>query len=564
MEIVAAILSLAVAPATREVVAPTAASAVVLVHADASALRAIDRQRYKAWEYMKENGVKVGTFKSILPYMRYFWYPYDKVKVEDRLIAFKLLFNKLSTQPEFLTPALVASNVLRIDTRALGWGEHQLSVLEKFQENGIDPFFHAQKEWAEDDPVELITYWPGGKDKDGERHERGRYGYFPKKGDKRFVPHPLLPQEQIDDLRKWLYSEVPVLHMEQFFLYASRQQSPRNKEEGVGYYEWFGEKGLKTRDDYFEVVGLDVKRAQKQFKEWRAIILAKTSKVSINTRFVYGFQGVNGRVWITDDFFSEDARNFPALRLRNGEVQPDANELFGPLANGLPITFLAAANKDKDKDGKAQAKAPPEVGVDDSSHRIGRDGAIHDDMSCMRSCHAKDDFLPKFADRDHVRKYFAQGKGRVLTDPDPDVELELRRQYQSDLHELLEKDRKDYSSAIAKCTISARHPKGLSCTKAMDIYCNLWNELYEADPRTERAPITRAVLCRHLGVSEQHFKDSLAKYTRFRGQGNLLTERFSDDDGAMSWEELEASYSFFAGLMVGQAIPEKVRREKRE
>lgn len=556
-------LTLSAAPVTREVVAPSPADGVLLAHADAVKLRALDRQRHAAWKYTSENVKNVAPFKPLLPYQRYFWFPYDREKVEDRLIAFKLLFNKLSTQPEFHTPTLVASNVLRIDTRALGWGERQLGLLELFADNGIDCYFHAQKVWAEDDKEELITYWPGGKNKDGETYERGKYGIFPKKGSKRFVPSPLIPEKEINDLREWLFSEVPILNAEQFYLYTARQQSIRNKEEGVGYYEWFGKNGLKTREDYFDLVGLDEKKAQKQLKEWRAFLLSGTSEVSQKSRFIGALNGVNGRVWFTEDVFSEDAKNLFALRLRRGESQADANEYFAPLQNGLAVTFLSAASADKEKDGKAQAKAPPEVGSDDSAHRVGRDPAIHDDLSCMR-CHAKFDMLMPFKNRDWVRNFFAEGKPRKLTDPDPDVELELRRQYLSDLHKLLKKDQDDYAEAVAECTRSARHPKGLTCTKAFDIYCSLWNELVELDPKTKLPPVSRAVLCRELGVSEKVFVDNLNKHVNFRGQGNLIAARFLDDDGAMSREELEATYGFFAGVMVSQAIPEKIKQQRKK
>src|SRR4051812_41672638 len=116
-------LTLSAAPVTREVTALSPSDAVLLVHADAKRIRIADLARLEAYEALKKQGVKIGVFKPLLPYVRYFWFPYDKVKVEDRLIVFKLLFNKLSTQPEFCTPTLVASNVLRIDTRELGWGE---------------------------------------------------------------------------------------------------------------------------------------------------------------------------------------------------------------------------------------------------------------------------------------------------------------------------------------------------------------------------------------------------------------------------------------------------------
>src|SRR5262249_48141449 len=157
--------------------------------------------------------------------------------------------NKISSYPEFLTPTLVASNVLRIDLGALGWfdekGEpgRQVAVLERFAENKIDVYFHATKTWNVDGE-KYDTFWPGGKsDVDGKFYPRGRYQITSKKGESYQAPSPLLPEKQIDELREWLYSEVPILNGEQFYLYVARQQSIFNEDSGVGYYEWFGPNG---------------------------------------------------------------------------------------------------------------------------------------------------------------------------------------------------------------------------------------------------------------------------------------------------------------------------------
>ncbi len=555
MHAIVTILSVCVAPYTQETIAHSTHAAVLVAYEDASKLNEIDEVGYLANKKAIEQGAKIPPYKAILPRIRYFWFPYDKVGQEDVLITAKLLLNKLSSYPEFHTPTLIAANVIRVRTDELGWGEHQLSVLERFSENGIDVFFHQKKTFNEEG--QYYTYWPGGKSTTtGKNYERGRYNIKASKGDSYYAPSPWLPEAKIDSLRKWTYSEVPILNFEQFYLYTVRQQSLFNEDSGVGYYEWFGKKGIKNRDDYFEVVGLDAERSKRQFKDWRALIQARKSGVANNSRFVFALQGTNGRVWGTEDFFAERDKGLAALRLRRGESIHQAEEYFGPLSNGLPVTALINA-----ADGKVQAKAPPEVGGDKSKLNVGNDPAIHNDLSCMR-CHAENDMLMPFRNRDWVRNYFVEGKNRKLTDPDPDVELELRRQYKSDIHGLLKKDQADYAEAVAKCTASARHPNGLTSAKAFDIYCKMFNRLAEANGDTP--PITRPVLARNIGVSEKELVTKLNRYFKFRGQGNLIAARFLDDDGAMSWEELESTYAFFVGITLGEAIPEKFREEKKQ
>lgn len=524
--------------------------AVAVIHKDAAALYALDR---KGLEAAEKSGGKF-RYEPALPYTRYFWFPAEwQDEYDDFLIGIKGHFNHLNSQPEFVTPHLIAANVFRVDTRALGWGEHQLLALEKFA--GLDVYFHAKKTFAQDQ--EFDQHWPGGTE-GGEYFPRDVYPRKGKKGQSVFAPAPLLPQELIDDLRRWTCSEVPVLNAEHFFYNTVRQQGLGNKELGVGYYEWFGRNGLKKLADYFEVLGLDEKLSEKLFKVWRAVIISRTSGVSQNGRRVGSYNAVTGDVWFTEDVFDESAlaKGLVRDRLRDGELKFNAQEWYGRLPCGAPVVFLNDAN------GNAQAKAPPEVGGDKSDLNHGNDPAIHSYISCLR-CHGAQDMLMGF--KDYIRHTFRPGVGFQLTDPDYNVQLELRRQYLSDVYGRLAKSQKEYSDTFAAMTQSAKHPRGLSCAAFAKIYCGIWNRLIERDQKTGEPPVTLAVAARELGTDPDVLVKALKLRLEFRGQGDLILQTFLDPKpGAMSREEWESRYQFcYALVHAGQAVPEKFDKEKK-
>lgn len=544
------------------------ADAVKVCHADAAKLRLIDEAGARAHAKLREQGVAgLGEYRYLLPEVRYFWFPPDPEEYENFLITEKLHKNILSTQPEFCTPTLIAPNVFRIDVRELGWGERQKVLLEKFA--AFDVYFHAKKTYVKAGE-KYVEHWPGGEF-DGEHYDRGVHPRKTTKGNQTIdVPAPWLPEQQIDELREWLYTEVPILNAEHFYLNTVRQVGLDNKEvRGVGYYEWFGEKKpIKTRADYFEVLGLVEKLSIDKYKEWRAVVESRTSGVANNGRQIGALNAVTGPVWFTLDVFDESsaAKGLVKDRLERGELKHNAEEWYGHLPNGLPLTGLF------DDKGKVQAQAPPQVGGDRSSLNVGSDTAIHSNLSCMR-CHGSSDMLRTF--KDYVRGVFQHARnptGYPLEALTFDVKQRLTRQYLSDVEKLLDLDQKAYADAVASCTTSARHPNGLSCTVAARIYCETWNRLAERDPVSKKLqPVTLAVAAREIGTTPEDYVAKLKTYHQFRKQLDPVLVTFlkrdangNPDPGALSREEWESRYAFSASLMLGQAFPEELRKEKKE
>lgn len=508
-------LTLSAAPVVREA-AGSPAAAAALAYADARTLPKQDNY-----------------------YHRWLWVSSDPKKRDDFLVVLKAHLNLLSTQSEFGTPVLIAPDVVRIDLRDYGL-QKKLNVWEKFADN--DVFFHAPVKYLKD--AEVAIYWPGGYDPVKEKdYERGWYDVAVKAGTTRHEAAPWLPRKEIDGLRAVSYSESPILMAEWFFVQTARQVSIRNKQEGTGYYDFLG---LKSRDDFFKLTGTDEKKAIDLFKEWRAVV--ERSGISQQNRQIVGLGAVTGRVWGTLDTFTQAGKGQAKRNLRRGEFAHDAEEWYGFLANGLPITFLANAK------GEAQESAPDKIGPDDSALRVGKDARVHANLSCIRCHGVKSDMLQPVSD--WARRTFRQGGVLQLADKDKEVTLELKRQYLSDLDRALRRDREDYADAVARVTQSKLHPKGLTSAQFTKLYGEAWNRYVEDQ-------ISAADAARELGTTEARLVANLKKYAKARGGGDLILAAFIDEPaGKLSRLEWEDSYALAATVAAGLNVPEV--QEKRE
>lgn len=410
-------------------------------------------------------------------FMQYFWLPHDEKDRENFKIVFKKHLNMLSREPEIAGFVEVTPILLRIDIRDF---DIDRKVLEKAKD--IDFFFHARARVDADSPLVPKSVLPSPRRKAGAK--------------KVIVgAAPWLPAKEIALLVMHTQAESPILNAEWFFVQSARQLSLRNKETGLGYFDVLK---VKDRDAFFQLVGLDEKASIKAKKEIRAAL--DESGVSAQNRQIVRLQGINGGVWITLDTDDQSDRGIAIRNLKRGDFLHKAEELYAPLPNGLPATFLC------NDQGVRQESAPDFIGPDDSSLRQGKDGRIHSNISCIR-CHQGDVLKPV---DDWVRDtYRADGPLR-LQSPDKKLLLELKRQYFSDLNRALKRDREDYQHAIALATATKANPKGLTAKEASILYAKAWNAYVER-------PVTVAIAARELGVTPKHLLWSLKAAARAQG-----------------------------------------------
>jgi hypothetical protein len=469
---------------------------------------------------------------------RYFAFP--RALTESDLAAWSFHVNLLSDQGDLCRPAVVAPNLLRIDVRELGW-DRRLDVLERFA--GLDPYFHVRAKLLRDAVVEQVVT-KGGFAKKGRGRQRNVFEMVRKKrGDTVNVGGIGTPPVELDELRRLLVTDAPVISGDFFLSRTARQFDLANNDNPrIGYYDWLG---LVDRNAYFRLIGLDEQKAIALFKEWRALVVK--SGVSQQNRQIVALNAITGRAWVTLDTFSETGRSIARRNLRRGEFAHDAEEWYGFLPNGLPATFLA------DKNGVRQAAAPDKIGGDDSPLRTGRDARIHVNLSCLR-CHGGNDQLKPVDD--WARKTFAR-RGAVLRlqDPDKRTLLELRRQYLSDIDRVLRRDREDFVDAIERATrINGRD--GLTSAAITAAYGRYWNRYVEA-------PVTLDDAARELSVTPARLQAALKRYQRTRGGGDLVLDGYLDDPPqTLSRLEWEDSYQTAAAIAAGLQPPEQIRRVK--
>ena len=480
---------------------------------------------------------------------RYLWWPRGGGEQDaTNLLKARAQLNFLSDQGAMGDPVLVAPGLVRFHVADYGFDKkNKLQVWEKFTRT--DVYFHARWKFLADAAV--TVYYPAG-DYDGK--------YFPatateknvKAGDTLDRPAPWAnPPVDIgkgiggfaqDELRRHTYSEAPILYGDWFLVQTARQLSIRNVNEGTGYYDFLG---IKNRQDFFRLAGLDEQAAIQLYQEWRAVIAV--SDISQQNRQLVLLRGTTGLVWGTLDVFQQKDRGVAKENLRRGEFQADAEEWIAHLANGLPVTGLF-----KGQDGTAQETAPDKIGGNDSPFNIGRDPRIHVGTLTCLGCHGTDkDYLKPFDD--WVRKSHRAGRA-LLQDPDKRVELELRSNYlRPEIYRHLDRDREDFAFAFRQLTTSKSKPKGMSIAEFTRLYYGWWNQYVEY----RDTPITATVAARELGVPPEKFLQALRRYNDTRGGSDLMLGDFlGEPPGQLTRLEWEASYAYAQSIVLGLAIPE--------
>lgn len=492
--------------------------------------------------------------------------------------------NLLSTRGKIGEPVWVTRSLARLDVRDYGW-EKRLGVREKFAQT--DFVFRQKWRFAQHATLKLYVpfgvpvkggapprgrWFPAGKNGDGSAYPAGywdgdtlvRRAASPlgegevgpaavekhvKPGDELFLPavwaNPpagALPAEGAveraqDGLRRMLSTEAPIVFGPAWMVQVGRQESIRNRQEGNGYFDFLG---VKSRKDYFDLIGLDERKAIDLYQEWREVVVK--SGISKQNRQVVLLRATSGLAWATLDVFSQEGRGVAKTNLRRGEFAHDAERWIGKLPWGGPVNGLFNAK------GELQSTAPDKVGGDKSSLNPSEDLRIHPD-SCW-NCHGTTpgrDYIVPF--EQWARNRFRPGKS-VLRDPSKRVLLELESTYLRDIDWLIEADRRDFARAVAQLTSTGPKDPGLTVAGFTRIYRGAFNQYVNAG-------VTLGVAAAELGVAPEKLLAGLRKYNEARGASDLVLVDFLDSPpGAVPRLEWESRWQLAMVIALGLRPPE--------
>jgi hypothetical protein len=353
----------------------------------------------------------------------------EKLPVYQRM-ACRLQPNLLSRAPRMYTSVrLIADGrIAAVDLRYLAQNQkdygRMYTTWERFAER--EPYYHQRKEYQE----------PSSYDAYG-RVVAGRRGF-------KSVAADHLVKGQMDELYKLTASECPIVTMDWFFAMTAvsadrgAEQGGKFVGGGFGYYDFIG---VKNRDDFFKLAGVNLGEDRSEQSELLAVVLAHNSGVAQNDRMVVRRAATDGFVWYTMDFFDNnlDERNPLLLLDPKRGLKHQAERHFATLPNGLPAVMACTAA------GELQVTAPDKIGPDTTAR--GKDMRIHCAKSCL-SCH-NNGFLKDI--NDEVRQIYRYEPKRgynLLTSPDKEEELKLQAAYLRDFRGKLELDRLSYEQAV--------------------------------------------------------------------------------------------------------------------
>lgn len=428
-------------------------------------------------------------------YQRYLWVPQPTPQLR---VAIRLHINLISKEPEMADVVEVKPWLWRLDLQEI---DGDPNVWEKAA--AIDPFFHDQ--------ANLV-----------------------KVGRKKVAPHaPWLRAKDIELLAALTRSDAPVIHAGWFIARSARQLDQFNQQTGFGLYDWLG---IKDRTDYFNLIGLDQKSAEKRKKEIRAAL--DISGISPTSRQIVG---LDRKAWFTLDSFTQKGRGVAIANLVKGTFVHDAERHYGHLPNDLPAVGLF------DKDGVRQDFAPADAGAfgDDSPLNLSRDPRIHVGVNCW-TCHAGKILQPI---DDWTRRTYVAGGPLALAGKNKRQTIELRRQYLSDLDGGLEDSRALFTRAIRKATVTVAYPTGLEPQRTAEIYTRAFFSY-------ATFPVTRKQAALELGITEEQFKIALYYNLKKHPPLDPRLAPFLGEPGKLSRLTWEDTYSLAQTVIRGY-IPAK-------
>ncbi len=383
----------------------------------------------------------------------YRWLTLYAIPEKETTIWLKLLsvhINSLSSEANLEHPVLVNPTLLRIDCR--NYGKQFSSVYERLGE--VDPHFHL---------IANVPVPDGPKRKNTLPVPRGKV--------RRQRTKVLIPE--LAKLASYTKSSVPLIRADWFFGQTAIQEA-----RVAGYYDFHN---LKKRDDFFKLVGFNLKEAQRVKREVAAIVLK--SGIAKQNRVVDRFGAIDGPLWRTRDAFDTSTGKKNALRFLDNDYEHDAEEHIGFLPNRLMAFYLS------DKNGVQQNRAPDKVGPDSTS--TSHDTAIHSYLSCMR-CHSEG-IRPI---SDYGRRLYSPPLS--LQDKDYDRFLRLKQLYLGELKRLENRDRITYQETIQDFV-------GLKTIDLSKAYIASWKFAVDDD-----VTLTQAAL--EIGMPEAKFKNALWAY----------------------------------------------------
>lgn len=222
-------------------------------------------------------------------------------------------------------------------------------------------------------------------------------------------------------------ARVPLVPADNFVWQTAIQANRK-----VGYY---GFSGVKNRNDYFKLIGLDIKQSTDYSPELFAAVA--NSGVAKEPRRIIRYRTLGGGAWATHDS-KQSIDQFNPLRFLNGGYKHNAEEWFGFLPNGMWTVFLS------DDKGTRQDSAPDFIGFDHFAHD--NDGRIHVGLSCWR-CHS-DGGLQGI--KDSIRNTFSFPQ--VLQSPSLKELLNAQQHYFQRIEGKLTSDRSTHDDAMQEAT----------------------------------------------------------------------------------------------------------------
>lgn len=449
-------------------------------------------------------------------YIRYLYFPQGSDILAWQKTA-DFWMNNLSSKSRFSWAHPVRPGLLRIDLLRLGI---DLATWERLAE--ADPYFHIPTKAQSEILVEQV--WPGGKDSNGKFFKKGIYTVKKKAGQTYSSHDPAPDATTVKYFRYLVHSEVPIVRGDWFIDQTCQQEGSK-----VGYLDFLG---VKSRNDFFTLVGFNRKLAEQQEREIHAVV--RRSAVTLKPRQLRRYGTVAGGLWVSLDTSLGTGRANPLVFL-NGRYQHEAEEYFATKKNGLLAVFLS------NKAGILQKTAPPNIASDSTSPDTDRQ--VHVGRSCFR-CHVEG-IRPINDWARSVYQVDPRKGGIGLGTNDPKELLRLEQLYLSNLNRWVKRDQDDYAEALWELVQIKPLEMSRMFSRQVDTY--------------RYKDINLAQYAQEAGYGREHAKAALRRVLETAPPLHpILAGLIAESEQPVRREHVEETYSLFLAYMRGY-IPPKTR-----
>lgn len=438
------------------------------------------------------------------PFLRYLYLPGDEADAATFEPALRLHVNLISREARLAYPKRVAVGLWRVDKRNYGFG--WIKAFENLA--NIDPYFHRRvtKVIVEEVEAEKVVRQPFGY-YDG--HGQFITTYYQdvvkivkERRERKVVRNDLyapLVAGQLASLALLTRSNAPIVRADWFQTQSCRQTDIHNRDNtGTGYFDFLG---LKSRDDFFRLIGFVQRAVNHVGNEYRAVV--DPSGVSGQNRQIEFDGAETGPHVKTLEVFDEAGRGVAIANLRKGEFAFVAEEHYGHLPNGLFVVYLS-----NDK-GVQQSTVPDKIAGNRSELNKSNDLRVHPVLSCVQ-CHTN--VLQPF--EDNVRVVYT-GRLGVLTN-DKNVDLELGRAFGQNILRAFNRDRQEHHDALFAATGGKTAPESSAFYSA-------------AFTRYAVNRLDLATAARELGATEAGFRKALENAALRLGRSDFRLDPFLMD-----------------------------------